>query len=370
MKLFKPLSVALSTILGLSFLSFSAVSYSLDNLRNNITVLDTPSLSDEISIGLNTPNADLIEPTELEEKYPVSILLVGSDTRAGQGDSFGKASGARSDTTIILKMNELRTSAAVISIARDLWVKIPECNNNAGGVTKEQYNKFNAAYAFGGAECMVLTLRENFGIEINHVAVVDFLGFQQIVDVLGGVQICVAKDIKDRASGLNLIAGEQLLNGKDSLAFVRARQNIGDGSDISRTERQKMFLASMFNTAKENGTFYDIPKLYNLADTISKSLSVDPELASIEKMIQLAIDLNNVGTKNVQFVFLPWQSNGDGSISLKDESYLILDNFNGTNFPIISDKVADEQEASERDDREYRKSDFNASVDMCSAKIK
>lgn len=375
MKAFKIVAASLSFILGISTLGFAGGSYYVTQFENNITVIETSELAEigSLSDSEALPLDEVVALPE-EKKYPVTILLVGSDTRDGQGGGFGKSSGARSDTTIVVKMNAERTHAAVVSIARDIWVKIPECIKDNGETLREQYNKFNAAYAFGGSNCMIATLQENFGIEVNHIAVVDFVGFQKIVDIIGGVEVCVAKDINDKSSGLALTAGRQLLNGEQSLAFVRARKNLGDGSDISRSDRQKMFLASMFNTAQDNGTFYNLPRLYQLLDAMSQSLSMDAELASVNKMVEFAIDANNIGAKRIQFLYLPWQSRGDGSIELRDESYKILDSFNSADLPIIVKPTGASNSSgdvgAEEAEPKYSRDVFTADLDMCDASIR
>ena len=380
MKAFKIFAAFLSFILGISTLGFAGGSYYISKFEDNIAIIETSELT---SVGASRDSGELsfnelsdlddVAALPTEEKYPITILLVGSDTRDGQGGGFGKSSGARSDTTIVIKMNAERTHAAVVSIARDIWVKIPECLKDNGSTLREQYNKFNAAYAFGGSNCMIATLKENFGIEVNHIAIVDFVGFKNIVDIIGGVEVCVAKDIRDKSSGLDVSAGRQLLSGEQSLAFVRARKNIADGSDISRSDRQKMFLASMFNTAQNNGTFYNLPRLYQLSEAISQSLAKDAELASINKMVELAIDANNIGAKRIQFIYLPWQSRGDGSIELKEESYKILESFNASDLPISVKPNKNKDSATggpQEEKEEYSRDLFTADLDMCDANIR
>ena len=240
----------ISSIIGFSLIAFVGLSYSVTSLENNITVIDTnqlantQALQDAIAASREELQSMAQEPT------PLTIALVGSDTRVGQGNGFGKESGARSDTTLIIKLNAERTNAVIISIARDLRVDIPACEKSNGTKTNPQSTKFNAAYAYGGANCMLATIRENFGIEVDHIAVVDFRGFQEIINIIGGVEVCVAKDVRDDSSNLDLKAGRQTLMGEEALAFVRARKNLGDGSDVSRSERQRLFLASALRTAE------------------------------------------------------------------------------------------------------------------------
>ena len=372
----------ISSIIGFSLIAFVGLSYSVTSLENNITVIDTnqlantQALQDAIAASREELQSMAQEPT------PLTIALVGSDTRVGQGNGFGKESGARSDTTLIIKLNAERTNAVIISIARDLRVDIPACEKSNGTKTNPQSTKFNAAYAYGGANCMLATIRENFGIEVDHIAVVDFRGFQEIINIIGGVEVCVAKDVRDDSSNLDLKAGRQTLMGEEALAFVRARKNLGDGSDVSRSERQRLFLASALRTAEANGTFYDLGKLYSILQEVSKSLSMDAELASAERMFQIALDVEKIGSKNIQLISLPWSSNGDGTIKLREESYTILDEFNKAEFPILSKKTIKPilEETLPEEDLEnpdltkeeirYEKLGFSADLDMCEANIR
>jgi LCP family protein required for cell wall assembly len=338
----KIISSILSFLVGVSLIGYAGVSYTVRDLESNIEIIATDQLLGDIedSVVVVEDDAETVTeivealPVTVEEKKDITIALVGSDTRTGQGGGFGKASGSRSDTTILIKMNAERTNAAVISLARDLRVSIPACEKENGKKLIPQTGKFNAAYAYAGPNCMLATIEENFGIRVDHIAVVNFTGFQKIVDIIGGVEVCLAKPAKDRDAKLNLPAGRQLLSGEDALAFVRARKGLGDGSDISRSERQKMFLGSVISTAEKNGVIYDVGKLYQLLSTISSSLAMDKELASVKKMLELVLDVSKIGSKNVQFIKLPWASNGDGSVRLTSDSEKIIEKFINTEFPI------------------------------------
>jgi LCP family protein required for cell wall assembly len=336
-----------SLLVGVSLIGYAGVSHTMRDLENNIKIIATDQLLGDIesSLIIEEPAGALEtikkSTVDITAKKDITIALVGSDTRSGQGTDFGKVSGSRSDTTILIKMNADRNQAAVISIARDLKVDIPACERENGSKLLPQSAKFNAAYAYGGPNCMLATIKDNFGITVDHIAVVDFLGFQRIVDIIGGVEVCLARASKDKDAMLDLPAGRQILSGEDALAFVRARKGLGDGSDISRSERQKMFLGSVIKSAEKNGIAYDIPKLYQLLVAISSSLSMDKELASTNKMLELALDINKIGSNNIQFIKLPWSSNGDGSIGLTVESEQIIEAFINTEFPINISKKSE-----------------------------
>lgn len=320
--------VAVTGVMCLSLIAAGGVSYALNRLEGNITVLDTGSALKPTD---PKPAASIAQEAP---KEPITIALLGSDTRAGQGSAYGKVGGARSDTTLIVQINAERTHAAVVSVPRDLWIKLPDCmvnGKNVGGY----YSKFNAAYAFGGPECTVMAITETLGINVQHVIVADFKGFKDVVNALGGVEVCLAEPAYDKSAKLDLPAGRQVISGEDALAFVRARKSLADGSDISRSERQKMFLGSIARTAEQSGLLTDPVRLFKVLDAATKSLSMDKELASIPALTSLALEMRSVGSRNIQFVSLPWKSNGQGSIVLTEGAEPILSAFRSASLPIV-----------------------------------
>lgn len=126
----------------------------------------------------------------------MNLLLMGSDSRAGQGKGFGTAGGARSDTTLLVHLYEGRRKALVVSIPRDTEVTIPPCKNSDGQQFGTWTTKFNAAFAIGGPICTIKTIKAETGITINHFIVVDFKGFKNVVNALGGVDVCLSTDRK------------------------------------------------------------------------------------------------------------------------------------------------------------------------------
>jgi LCP family protein required for cell wall assembly len=383
----KYIAAFLSFSLGLSLICYAGYSHLVSDFESNITVLaeeDLTSLIPENSVTV-VEEIEITEDfaeAETAKQYPVTIALVGSDTRSGQGSGFGKAGGARSDTTILVRFNAERTHAVVMSIPRDLRVEIPACEKADGSKLRPQTTKFNAAYAFAGANCMIDTLKHNFGIEVNHIAIVSFLGFQDIIDIIGGVEICLAKDAYDKDAKLDLEAGRQTLMGEDALAFVRARKGLGDGSDISRTERQRMFLSSALQKAENTGVFFNPLKLYNILISISKSLTTNTEFANVDKMLEIALDAGRIGSKNFQSVPVKWQSNGDGSISFTEEGLEIIEQFNSYQFPITIQKETASDESlipktqlqpglnPAEQESKFEKIGFSGDLDLCEANIR
>lgn len=321
-------------LLALVGVLVAATGQLLVRLSGNIAVIDTGD-------ALRPATAPI---ERAQPKTAITIALLGSDTRDGQGRGFGTAEGARSDTTMVLHVNAERTAAAVLSIPRDLWVDIPACRQADGSWSEPQTTRFNAAFTVGGPACTVRTLTELLGMSIQHVAVVDFRGFKTIIDALGGVEICLSEPANDPKSKLKLPAGRQWVTGDDALAFVRARKTLGNGSDIGRIDRQKMFLASIARTAESTGLITDPVRLFKVLDAATKALSTDRELASVTALGNLARDMAKVGAGNIQFLTIPWlprpEDGGNTVIVDEDQAAPILQALRASALPIVKPTTA------------------------------
>lgn len=240
---------------------------------------------------------------------PLNILVMGSDTRKGQGGGYGSAQeieGARSDTTLLVHIAGNRDSVTVLSIPRDLVTTIPPCRTPEGAKSARTTDRFNAAFFIGGPECTIRTVTALTGLPINHFAVVDFAGFREVVDALGGVEVCVDEPVSDPLANLYLEPGVHRIRGEQALGFVRTRTGgLGDGSDLARIERQQEFLASMVREATSLSILGNPLKLFNTLSAVTKSLTVDPGLTDVMGMVTVAQSLAQIGPANVSFVTLP-----------------------------------------------------------------
>lgn len=207
--------------------------------------------------GLEGVLADIPDANDPTIEYPAeNYLLVGSDTREGVDPdapdsaaigSEANVGGRRSDTIMVLRQ-ERNGGAALISLPRDLWVEI-------AGTGRSQ--RINSAYN-EGADRLAATVSQSLGIPVHHYVEVDFVGFKQIIDDLGGVEVCVGYAARDAASGLQIDPGCQVLDGVQALAFARSRQyEEWDGTDwvkdpradLGRIERQQLFMRAAVDGA-------------------------------------------------------------------------------------------------------------------------
>jgi LCP family protein required for cell wall assembly len=240
------------------------------------------------------------------------ILVLGSDTRSGGNRKLGGGTddgSARSDTAMVVHVYEGHQRAGVVSIPRDTLVERPECTDPNGGRTHPAADTamFNSAYTIGGAACAVKTVESMSGIRMDHYVEVDFAGFEELVNVLGGVGITTTEDIKDPDSHLDLKAGAHTLTGRQALGLVRTRHGVGDGSDLGRIQLQQAFIKALVEQVEDVGVFSSPKKLYDLADTATDAVTTDSDLDSVKDLASFASGLKGIGSKNMTMVTLPVQ---------------------------------------------------------------
>ncbi|MCE7883072.1 MAG: LytR family transcriptional regulator [Actinobacteria bacterium ATB1] len=214
-------------------------------------------------------------------------LLLGSDSRAGHpfAATQGMTGRGRTDVIVLVRVIPGRVPM-LLSIPRDLRVRLPGSSG---------YEKVNAAYARGGLSLAVKTITERFGIPVHHVALVDFAGFERVIEVLGGVEVCTEFAERDSYSDLSKEAGCQTLDGPAALSYVRARhaeQLVGGtwrtdpSGDFGRMARQQ---AVLFGLARKLRDAQNLARLPSLAAALEGSVSVD-EGFTLAEMLALGSD--------------------------------------------------------------------------------
>ncbi|MEV6887064.1 LCP family protein [Streptomyces sp. NPDC051135] len=244
----------------------------------------------------------------------INILLIGTDKRTGSGnDGYGdKGSAGHADTTILLHVAKDRSNATALSIPRDLIVDVPDCpTTQEDGSTKvipgSTGVRFNTSLGQSDRtpSCTMRTVTELTGVKPDNFMVADFNAVKTLSSAVGGVKVCLAKDINDPDSHLNLPAGEHTIEGEEALAFVRTRHSVGFGGDLSRIELQQQFLSSLMRQLKSNDTLTSPTKMVKLAEAGTEALTVDSKLDSIGKLKDLGLELGKLDTKNLTFATVP-----------------------------------------------------------------
>ena len=238
---------------------------------------------------------------------PLNILLIGSDNRDGEGvPGASLSSGARSDTTLIAHVSADREHVTVVSVPRDSMVKAPPNCKNSTPKDEWVVQQWNAMFSIGGPACLITTIEGNTGLRMDHFAVVDFRGFRDMVDALGGVPICAPEAIDDPKAKLKLSAGRHVLDGPQALGYVRARKTLGDGSDLGRIARQQAFLSSVVQEATRTSLLVRPDRLFGFLNAATKSLTTDEQF-DLGTMKDLASSVAHIGMSNVQFITVPVQ---------------------------------------------------------------
>jgi LCP family protein required for cell wall assembly len=253
-----------------------------------------------------------LENRPKKESSAVNYLIVGSDTREGLSREEIKrlkvggtdvAAGKRSDTMLLIHISKKRDKAAIISIPRDSYALIPEHNNSQGKVIPAAYSKINSAYNWGGAPLLIETLESMSDLRIDHYVELNFVGFVRMVDALGGVEICTKKDINDPKSHLTLPAGTHVLDGVDSLKFVRTRVFDGLG-DLGRMKRQQEFAGAMLRKATSAGVLLNPVKMVDFINSALDSVVTDEGLSQGD-LLTLGKQLRNLSASNVRTLTIP-----------------------------------------------------------------
>jgi LCP family protein required for cell wall assembly len=242
-----------------------------------------------------------------------NILLVGSDSRAGNNEKFGGrfVQGQRSDTMLIVHIRPHHGGAVVVSLPRDSEVPILACKADAKHgyqgqpAVPGQTEMLNATFAFGGPLCLWKTVEQETGIRIDHYVGLTFWGFINVINDIGGVNVCLPKSIHDPKSGLNLSAGKHHVKGFEALAFWRERY-VGEGSDLQRIQRQQYLMAGLMQEVKTGGLLSNYPRMYKVLRDTAHALTVDQGL-SLSNMVSLAENLRTLTTKSVRFITVPNQ---------------------------------------------------------------
>ncbi|NUR96525.1 MAG: LCP family protein [Kribbellaceae bacterium] len=266
--------------------------HSVDSKLNRINVssLTDPKSSPQ-SIAAGTQN----------------ILLLGSDSR-----NPDTTDGSRTDTIMVAHIAADHRSVQLISIPRDTYVDIPDHGKD----------KINSAYAEGGADLMVRTVQNFTGLRIDHVALVDFSGFKEIVDALGGIDIHVDQTFTSIHTSHEFVKNADgqttHMDGATALDYARQRYQFSDG-DFTRIAHQHQVIKAVMDKAVSTGTVTDLAKLHSFLSATASAVTVDDTLSPLN----LAWALRSITSSDVTFVTNPSAGTPtvDGeSVVLSDES--------------------------------------------------
>ncbi|MER7889389.1 LCP family protein [Micromonospora sp. NPDC094482] len=231
-------------------------------------------------------------------KGAMNIMILGSDTRDPE-----RTEGSRTDTIILAHLPKDRSSAQLISIPRDTWVPVPKSKDgNHGG----RDAKVNAAYAWGGVPLMVQTVEKFTDVRIDHVAIIDFAGFKEIIDALGGIDVNVEKNFTSIHPPFRAFKqGVQRMDGETALDYSRQRKQFPDG-DFARIRHQQQVIKAILDKASSGGLLTNPGKLNSFLQATSNSVSVDKNMS----LLDMANQMRGVRGSNLTFLTSPTKGTG------------------------------------------------------------
>ena len=313
---FKGLAVGMGALLAVAGISVFQLSNTLK--ENNIQLIDAEG------------NA-FAQPSVEDLNGPINVLLVGSDTRQGQGKGYGNEESELADVIMLLHISGDRKNAVALSFPRDLLVPIPACPDpNGGSFSAMSRQQINSSIAYGGPVCTLLTVQALTGVKIPYLGVIDFRGVIEMSNAIGGVEVCVANDIDDPNAKLKLEAGIHTLQGREALAFLRTRYGVGDGSDLARISNQQVFLTSLLRKVKNEGVLNNPIYMYSLANAAARNMKLSDSMTDLGTMVALAGALRNVDLDKMTFLQVPSRGGLSGSEAgrvepIYDQAQLIFD---------------------------------------------
>jgi LCP family protein required for cell wall assembly len=256
-----------------------------------------------------------IDPFEGLEDRPessngVNFLLVGTDgrDRISQEEKKKYRLGGTpchcTDTIMLAHLSGDKKRVSMVSIPRDSHVEVPEhIDPNNGQRHPARGEKINAAHAHGGPRLTVRTVEKATGVHIDHYLEVDFTSFMKTVDVLGGVEICVARPMRDSHTGLNLPPGRSLLNGGEALQYVRSRY-VDGAADLGRMKRQQRFMAAVMDQVASGGVLMNPVQFGRAAATLLGSVRADKGFGT-DELIALGRAMRGFTPASSEFTSVP-----------------------------------------------------------------
>jgi LCP family protein required for cell wall assembly len=243
----------------------------------------------------------------------LNILMLGSDSRDPSNNA--QAGKWRSDTIILAHIPKSHDKAFLISIPRDTYVYVPKSPTNPD--LGDTYTKINAAFAWGGPALTVQTVETFTGVHIDHVVMIDFGGFKEVTDALGGVDMYIEQDIKSIHPPYRTFhKGMNHLNGEEALDYCRQRYQFPRG-DFDRVKHQQEFMRALMDKAVSTGTLTNPGRLNGFLKAVTGAVTVDQQMS----VIDLAIQFRGLRSNDLSFLTSPYI----GSQNINGESVVLSD---------------------------------------------
>lgn len=305
-------------LVATALIGFGGTAVGLVNadLQSKLTVDDVDGI-----LGGNRPTI-VADPDDPYAGQQLNILVMGTDVRDAENEKIaGKGGGMGSDTTMLVHISGDRKAVEVVSIPRDSLVDIPSCLTGDGVTSAAQSRAmFNSAFATGAgsaqdfataAACTIKTVEQLTGVRVTSHVVLKMTGVVDVVDAVGGVTMCLPEPVVQdpRYGKLSLPAGEQTLDGRTAIDFLRARKGTGMGlemgSDLKRIERQQAFLDAAAHEIFGQNLVTNSPELYSVVKAVLAAINTSPDLGSPSALAGLAFSLRSINMADITFTSVP-----------------------------------------------------------------
>jgi LCP family protein required for cell wall assembly len=245
----------------------------------------------------------------------LNLLVFASGSTAGLtrrqqlywhvGDDSGDAV---SETLMIVHVSPGRHQVTVVNIPRDTMVPIYPCAAGHGLAGQQAQpgalEQIDNTLSYGGPSCLWKTVEQQTHIRIDHFIEMRYAGVIKVVDDIGGVNICLPFAVNNTDSGLNLDQGEHHINGVQFLEFWRTRENIGNGSDLQRIQRDDYLLARALEQTLRDGLLSSPTKLFRVISDTAPNLTLDSAFSQSD-LLHLGESLRGISGRDVQFIEAP-----------------------------------------------------------------
>lgn len=260
------------------------------------------------ALGIDTEEVDTDawgdRPAQAEGIH--NILLLGTDERAGEDASYNELHGIRPDVLVVVSIDVDKGGVTMVNLPRDLIVELPDCEprGETPGVSAGTVDQINHAMTYGGMDCQGNTVETITDIHLDHMVMVDFAGFQEIVDSIGGVRMCVPEPIDDPKAHITLDAGVQTLDGAQALGLARSRDSTAQGSDLNRIENQQRMIGAILREVTSGDILSSPTMLYDFMRSVTDSMVTDDGF-NVDEMTELAISMREVDLSRIKMVTVP-----------------------------------------------------------------
>ncbi|WP_159941332.1 MULTISPECIES: LCP family protein [unclassified Nocardiopsis] len=251
---------------------------------------------DALSIDTEEVNTDAWGDRPVQVEGIHNILLLGVDT---------ESEGNRPDVLVIVNVDVDRGAVTMVNLPRDLIVDIPRCDpvGDSSG-WRGGFDQINHSMMYGGLDCLGNTVESTTDIHLDHMVMVDFAGFENIVDTVGGVELCIPEPLDDPKAHLQLEAGVQTLDGEQALGLARSRDSTEYGNDMGRIQSQQRLIGALLREVTSGKVLASPATLYDFLGSVTDSMVTDDGL-SVDKMAELAIAMRQVDLSRMNMVMAP-----------------------------------------------------------------